>query len=440
MKVLVRVMTETGPATFLAVVVGIFLMPMLAVVSPELKDAFTADVMVGIDLGTTFSVVATCTKKNVTVLPVEGHTTMPSVVFFNSSAVADWTAAPKLPDSAVVVGRRANALRATHPHNTIYGAKRLIGLDYDEPVVQLERKTLQYDVGKDEQGYAVPVVEGRMVSPEEVGTFLLRRLKTVAQEAGSVLRRVFGFKFKSVTVSVPVSFTHEQRAATIRAASKAGFSFVRVIEEPIAAAIAYGLDDHEGDRKVVVYDFGGGTLDVALLRLDPSQGAFMVIDRAGDPHLGGEDFDTAIAQHFNAKIKEATGATDDTMAAVHPAILQAAEGAKRALSDSESVHLDLEVARDEWPELDIPELVLSREDLEMICSELLQRARVPLVEALRQMNLRPEDIDDVVMVGGSSRLTAVRKLVSDFFGGLRLNTDINPDTAIAIGAARSFGC
>jgi molecular chaperone DnaK (HSP70) len=180
---------------------------------------------------------------------------------------------------------------------------RYAGLDYDEPVVQLERKTLQYDVGKDEQGYAVPVVEGRMVSPEEVGTFLLRRLKTVAQEAGSVLRRVFGFKFKSVTVSVPVSFTHEQRAATIRAASKAGFSFVRVIEEPIAAAIAYGLDDHEGDRKVVVYDFGGGTLDVALLRLDPSQGAFMVIDRAGDPHLGGEDFDTAIAQHFNAKIK-----------------------------------------------------------------------------------------------------------------------------------------
>mmetsp|Transcript_29611 Transcript_29611/g.74483 ORF Transcript_29611/g.74483 Transcript_29611/m.74483 type:complete len:434 (+) Transcript_29611:190-1491(+) len=433
-------MNDTGPATFLAVAVGILLMPLLAVVSPELKDAFTADVMVGIDLGTTFSVVATCTKKNVTVQSIDGRETMPSVVYFNASSVPNWREAPVIPDKAVAVGLHAHALKAQHPRNVIYGAKRLIGLDYDDPVVQLERAALQYVVGKDEEGYAVPVVQGRMISPEEVGTFLLRRMKTVAQDAGSVLRRVFGFKFKSVTVSVPVSFSHDQKAATIRAANKAGFAFVRVIEEPIAAAIAYGLDDHEGDRKVVVFDFGGGTLDVALLRLDPEQGAFLVMDRAGDPHLGGEDFDTAIAQHFKARLQGLTGASEEAMAQVYPAILQASEAAKRALSEHEVVQLDTAGMRTEHPALEIPDLQLSRADLEAICADLLDRARAPLAQALRQMNLAASDIDDVVMVGGSSRLTAVRNLVSEFFGGIRLNTDINPDTAIAIGAARSFGC
>uniref|UniRef100_A0A061S952 Glucose-regulated protein n=1 Tax=Tetraselmis sp. GSL018 TaxID=582737 RepID=A0A061S952_9CHLO len=431
-------MAETGPGTFAALLVVALLIPGLSIVFPNLQEALTADVVVGIDLGTTYSVVATCTKKVVSVHNIDGHETLPSVVYFNTSAVPSWSSAKTIPPGSVTVGTSAHDLKDVFPRNVVYASKRLIGLEYNSSVVRQEREALQYAVAQDEEGRAVPTVEGRHIPPEEIASWLLRRLKAAAQGGGSPLRRLLGFKFKGVTVSVPVSFSQEQKAATIRAANRAGFSFVRLIEEPVAAAIAYELNKHEGDRIVLVFDFGGGTLDVALLRLDPEQGAFLVMDRAGDPHLGGEDFDNMLADHFAALLQRATGADSSTMAGVRPALLQSVERAKRELSREERTRIDLPQGTALGGEL--PELHLSRGDIEAVCRPLLNRARAPLEQALAQMNLQPDDISDVVMVGGSSRLEAVRKMVSEFFGGKKLNTDINPDTAIAIGAARSFGC
>eukprot|EP01024_Parvocaulis_polyphysoides_P030895 TRINITY_DN28061_c0_g1_i1.p1 TRINITY_DN28061_c0_g1~~TRINITY_DN28061_c0_g1_i1.p1 ORF type:complete len:271 (-),score=44.84 TRINITY_DN28061_c0_g1_i1:401-1213(-) len=233
-----------------------------------------------------------------------------------------------------------------------------------------------------------------------------------------------------------------------------GFFQVRLLEEPVAAAIAYDLHTQEGEQLVAVFDFGGGTLDVAVLRLDPEDKTFFIMGTAGDSHLGGQDFDRAVAFYYLNQLTQDLELSDEQRQALVPWMDHAAERAKRELSDLEETSLQLDEnalehqipksLQNVWKKiqsyLQKDELKLTRSSLKQICMKLLDRTEKPIVEVLEVLNMNREDISQVVMVGGSSRLLAVQERVSQFFGGKELNVEIDPDTAIAIGAARSFGC
>ena len=300
---------SAGPGALL-LLVALVLVPCLALlVAPDLAS----EAVVGIDLGTTYSVVAVCVAGKVSVVEVrvdktahpclnrplltharvdeqiDGARTVPSVVSFNVP-----------PHGRTLVGAAAAELRRSRPHTTVHDTKRLIGRQFTDPVVQHEAKHLPYDIvpaGRDGLAgveFALPGVSGAAVTPQSVATTVLSVLKTAAERSRPVANAL-GFSFASATVSVPVGFSREQKAATLNAGRAAGFRLVRLLEEPVAAAIAYGLHDAGGERTVVVYDMGGGTLDVAVLRLDKASRTFLVMATAGDSHLGGEDFDRAIA-------------------------------------------------------------------------------------------------------------------------------------------------
>jgi molecular chaperone DnaK (HSP70) len=291
----------------------------------------TTEATLGIDLGTTFSVAATCERGVVTVVRVPGGSgthaqTMPSVVYF-----------PERAREAAVVGADAARRRDTHPTRVVYDAKRLIGRRVDDPAVAEESKHLPFAVVADDGGFAAIQLgeaddhtpAGRhfakpsSIAPEAVGAAILARLKAAAETAGdggarSFAKRLLGFRFRTVTVSVPVNFSSEQKAATLRAARTAGFAVARLLEEPVAAAVAHDAlrkerDENAAEKKkrterddggalVLVYDLGGGTLDVAVLRSEPSSGTFLVMGSAGDDRLGGEDFDRALLEWAREKL------------------------------------------------------------------------------------------------------------------------------------------
>ena len=413
--------------------------PALSLLWPEL----TSEAVVGIDLGTTFSVVAVCVGGHVQVVEarpvfrpsltapgthttletptqVDGARSVPSVVSFN---------VPQPGRS--VVGAAAAALRATRPHTTVHDTKRLIGRRFDDPVVQQEAQHLPYALvpagpGNASVGLALPGVEGPPVTPQGVATTLLRVLKSAAERSRPVANAL-GFVFSSATVSVPVGFTRQQKAATLEAARAAGFRLVRLLDEPVAAAIAYGLHDSGGERTVVVYDMGGGTLDVAVLRLDKASRTFLVMATSGDAHLGGEDFDRAIAAWVRAHTAAPLAEDDHTTAE----LLVAVEAAKRRLSAENEAQVHLPGGAT---------FTLTVDDAERAVTPLLERAIQPIDTALRSAGLGAGDIDDVVLVGGASQMRAVRRLVGAAFEGRTLHLGLDPDTAIAIGAARAYNC
>ena len=517
----------------------------------------TTEATLGIDLGTTFSVAATCERGVVTVVRVPGGSgthaqTMPSVVYF-----------PERAREAAVVGADAARRRDTHPTRVVYDAKRLIGRRVDDPAVAEESKHLPFAVVAGDGGFAAiqlgeaddDTSAGRhfaktssTIAPEAVGAAILARLKAAAETAGdggarSFAKRLLGFRFRTVTVSVPVNFSNEQKAATLRAARTAGFAVARLLEEPVAAAVAHDalLKKNAAEKKkktkrddggalVLVYDLGGGTLDVAVLRSEPSSGTFLVMGSAGDDRLGGEDFDRALLQwareklsslpepiffpdardggrdargrgggpaareekddsndrssHRNASFFE-TDPTRTDARGVHERALRAMELAKRHLSDRETASIEFayvlsqesasgvgssDAARVERqrvvtdaaavrePSLKTNDgehgtrvfersitLTLTRSDLETACAALLDRAAAPVYAALRAAGgVGVKEITDVVLVGGSSRLAAVRARLAAIFGEERLaregDTGPDPETAVAVGAARSYAC
>ena len=480
----------------------------------------TTEATLGIDLGTTFSVAATCERGIVTVVRVPGGSgtrdaeTMPSVVYF-----------PERADEAAVVGADAAMRRATHPRRVVYDAKRIIGRRVDDPAVAEETKHLPFAVVAGGDGFAAIEMEAndyetksrhtntRLIAPEEVGAAILATLKRVAERgdggAVSVWKRVLGFRFRTMTVSVPVNFSKEQRAATLRAARSAGFAVTRLLEEPVAAAVAHGLlekndasrnkkkkkDENDGGALVLVYDLGGGTLDVAVLRSEPASGTFLVMGSAGDERLGGEDFDRALLEKWlRARLE-----TDETVHfpddddGLRERALREMERAKRFLFDREAVRVEvtyvlepagtkksvgknknattkkrlvvadvktlLEDDADADP--DDPDtdsdarlasmkkqtttLTLTLADFESACSALLERSTAPVYAALRNAGgVGVAEITDVVMVGGSSRLKSVRKRLAAVFGEARVTrggeNGPDPETAVAVGAARSYAC
>jgi molecular chaperone DnaK (HSP70) len=473
----------------------------------------TSEATLGIDLGTTYSVAATCEGGVATVVPAgaplpsragDAHPaprlpTVPSVVHFFP---ADADAAPSAaPPGSVLVGAPAAALRAAAPERTVYDAKRLIGRAFDDPIVQREAAHLPFPVvaldpsrrapppsprrakrrwsdgdgGASLSSGAATALSSRpaafairdlTVSPEDVGAHVLSHLKRAAEStAVPSWRRAFGFSFGAVTVSVPVGFDAARRSATVRAAKLAGFGVVRLMEEPVAAAIAYGLhedpdaDAGRGDRTVLVYDLGGGTLDVAVLRLERATKTFMVMGVAGDDRLGGEDFDRALLEWLERelasprrqmRIGNGDGARESA--------LRAMETAKRALADADAVAVHAYASRREpWlvASLEVADpsrrsshrakahttVTMTRADLESACAHLLARAMAPVHEALRLAGeLAPEDIRDVALVGGSTRLRAVRARLAETFPGIDIKHGVDPDTAVAEGAARSYAC
>jgi len=501
----------------------------------------THEVTLGIDLGTTYSVAATCDKGEVSVVvdDITGSmgavgsdgATVPSVVHFERPAFAlargeRWNRPWKTDHTAVVgttrelkerlrefksrrdgarssndaavmrvgstVGAAAAALRDASPALTVYDAKRLIGRTFDDPIVQEELNHLPFHVientwqprprdaaiGAPLQGVSMPYkrlmpsdrTQVLVIPPEEVGARILSHLKRHSERSLPFFRRNMGFTFGSLTVSVPVGFTKEQRAATLRAANRAGFATARLLEEPVAAAIAYGLHEDDRERTVLVYDLGGGTLDVAVLRLERSSRTFLVLGTAGDPHLGGEDFDRALVGWLRTRLESAGyHLPSDDNARWEEVALRVMERAKRSLSEVErvgvracgdedpaedgdppptfSVYELRPLLEDDGPQREDPPgfacttVWVTGDDLALSCSDLVDRAMSPVSEALHNAgDVDPDEIDDVVIVGGSSRLTVIRRRLSEAFHGRDVHHTVNPDTAIAVGAARSYAC
>ena len=526
-------MLEISPGLILAIVAA------LAALAVGMLD-LTHEVTLGIDLGTTYSVAATCDKGEVSVVvdditgsmgAVGGDgATVPSVVHFERPAFAlargeRWNRPWKTDHTAVVGTTRelkerlrefksrrdgarssndaavarvgstvgaAAALRDASPALTVYDAKRLIGRTFDDPIVQEELNHLPFHVientwpprprdaaiGAPLLGVSMPYkrlmpsdrTQVLVIPPEEVGARILSHLKRHSERSLPFFRRNMGFTFGSLTVSVPVGFTKEQRAATLRAANRAGFATARLLEEPVAAAIAYGLHEDDRERTVLVYDLGGGTLDVAVLRLERSSRTFLVLGTAGDPHLGGEDFDRALVGWLRTRLESAGyHLPSDDSARWEEVALRVMERAKRSLSEVERVGVracgDEDPAEDgdQKPTFSVYELRplldddgsrredppgfacttvwLTRDDLASSCSDLVDRAMSPVSEALHNAgDVDPDEIDDVVIVGGSSRLTVIRRRLSEAFHGRDVHHTVNPDTAIAVGAARSYAC
>ena len=358
---------------------------------------------------------------------MDGAPTVPSVVSYGVP-----------PDGRTLVGAAAAALRSSRPETTVHDSKRLIGLPANHSFALAEAQHLPYAVVPDPADARLCALQlsglpGPPISPRAVATALLKLLKRAA-ERSRPLASALGFSFASATVSVPVGFTRAQRAETLAAGRAAGFRLVRLLEEPVAAAIAYGLHEKGGERTVLVYDMGGGTLDCALLRLDRSSRTFLVLATAGDARLGGEDFDRALAGWVRARAPAGWGGKGNVSAVDEARLLAAVEAAKRRLTRSpEGVTFEL-------PGPGGFQFRLEAADAAAAVAGLLSRAAAPIGEVLERAALSAEEVDDVVLVGGASQLGAVRQVVAAAVGGRELHLGLDPDTAIAIGAARAYNC
>eukprot|EP01063_Lacrimia_lanifica_P006186 TRINITY_DN13722_c0_g1_i1.p1 TRINITY_DN13722_c0_g1~~TRINITY_DN13722_c0_g1_i1.p1 ORF type:complete len:434 (+),score=172.43 TRINITY_DN13722_c0_g1_i1:85-1302(+) len=389
-------------------------LPILCSVMPWWE--FAGETALGVDLGTTFSVASVCQGGKMEAVVVDRDVPLvPSAVSFVKG----------FGKKDVAVGWRALDDQLEAPDEVVALAKRYIGRKYDDGIVGEEAAEVHYAVVEGAKGFAAAEIKERLVAPEEVGGHILRTLKAAAEASVGYWKSLLGFKFYTATVTVPVSFDGFQRAATHAAGKAAGFSMIRLIEEPVAAAMAYNLHDGE-ECDVIVYDMGGGTLDVALLRLQRDSNTFLIVDTAGDPKLGGSDFDRCVLHHIEARLNVAAAELSKKQRAL---LLRTAEQAKIALSDSDSTPV-----RTPWGDL-----TLTLDDLSRECKVLVDRALDPVLELL-DVSLVPEEQLQVVLAGGSSRLRPVRNKLIERFGEERVHFDLDPDLAISLGASKAYGC
>lgn len=355
--------------------------------------------IIGIDLGTTNSLVAVIEKGVPVVLPdpETGNTLVPSVVYFPTDG------------SAPIVGEAAKSYLSVDPHRTVYSAKRLMGKGLAD--LQGETTTLPYTLSSDyAEVVRIDLGNGQVISPPEVGAHVLRALKERAEKH-------LGEAVEKSVITVPAYFNDAQRQATKDAGQIAGLEVVRIVNEPTAASLAYGLQNQKS-ATIAVYDLGGGTFDISLLRL--ADGIFEVLSTNGDTHLGGDDFDEALASLL---LKEAGETAPDAITRSRARI--AAEEAKRSLSDNKSVDITLGESFSR---------TLTRAEFESLVSPLIERTLAPCRQALADAGLTPADVDEVVLVGGSTRVPAVRAAVQELFGKVP-HTNLNPDEVVALGAA-----
>ncbi|MFD7315958.1 molecular chaperone DnaK [Streptomyces sp. NPDC059883] len=370
---------------------------------------------VGIDLGTTNSVIAAWEGGEATVLPnAEGSRTTPSVVAFTDSGER-------------LVGQLARRQAILNPKGTIYSAKRFIGRHFDE--VSDEVKAVTYDVVAGENGVARFDIGGKQYAPEEISALVLRKL---AEDASKSL----GERVTEAVITVPAYFNDAQRTATKDAGRIAGLEVLRIINEPTAAALAYGMDKKEHET-VLVFDLGGGTFDVSIL--DVGDGVVEVRSTAGDTHLGGDDFDRRLVDHLADTFQRENGIDlrDDTQALQR--LFEAAEKAKTELSSVTQTQVSLPfITADANGPKHLTESVM-RSTFEQITADLVDRCLGPVRQALSDAKVTDSDIDEVILVGGSTRIPAVQALVRRLTGGKDPNMSVNPDEVVALGAAVQAG-
>lgn len=372
--------------------------------------------VIGIDLGTTYSCVGIFKNGRVEIIPNEfGNRITPSVVAFT--------------DDERMVGESAKNHAIIDPKRSIYVVKRLIGRKFDDQEVQRDIKWLPYNVvSKGGKPYvSVETTNGqKTLSPEEVSSMILVKMKEVAEN-------YIGQEVKYAVITVPAYFNDAQRQATKDAGTISGLEVLRIINEPSAAAIAYGLDKKQGEKNVVVFDLGGGTFDVSLLTID--NGVFEVIATSGDTHLGGEDFDQRLTEHFVKVFKKKHSVDIKTDSRALQKLKSEVEKAKRDLSSVLQVKVTIEGLING---IDFEETV-TRARFEELCADLFKKTLTPVQTVLDDSGFKKSEIDEIVLVGGSTRIPKVQQLIKDFFNGKEPNRGINPDEAVAYGAAVQGG-
>jgi len=372
--------------------------------------------IIGIDLGTTNSCVAVMEGGDpVVITNAEGSRTTPSIVAFTDSGER-------------LVGQAAKRQAVTNPENTVFAVKRLIGRKYDSAEVQKDLGVLPYKISKASNGDAHVSIRGKDYSPAEISAMILQKMKQTAED-------YLGEKVTEAVITVPAYFNDSQRQATKDAGKIAGLEVKRIINEPTAASLAYGLDK-KGDRKIAVFDLGGGTFDISILEI--GEGVFEVKSTNGDTHLGGEDFDLRIVDYLANEFKKDQGIDlrNDKMALQR--LKEAAEKAKMELSGSTETDINLPFITADASGPKHMNIKLSRSKLEALVDDLIQKVVGPCQTALKDAGLKASDVDEVILVGGMTRMPKVQEKVREVFGK-EPSKGVNPDEVVAIGAAIQGG-
>ncbi len=373
--------------------------------------------IIGIDLGTTNSCVAIMEGGTPKVIENnEGQRTTPSIVAFTN-------------DNEVLVGLAAKRQAVTNPNNTLYAIKRLIGRNFSDPIVQKDIKMVPYKIVKADNGDAWVCVRDENKAPPQISAEVLRKMKKTAED-------YLGTPVTEAVITVPAYFNDSQRQATKDAGRIAGLDVKRIINEPTAAALAYGLDKKRGDSVIAVYDLGGGTFDISIIEIAEVDGEhqFEVLATNGDTFLGGEDFDMALIEYLVGQFKTDTGIDLHSDPLALQRLKEAAEKAKIELSSAQQTDVNLPYITADASGPKHLNIKLTRAKLESLVEKLVERTLPPLKTALKDAGLTVAQINDVILVGGQTRMPMVQKIVEEFFGK-EPRKDVNPDEAVAVGAA-----
>jgi molecular chaperone DnaK len=377
--------------------------------------------IIGIDLGTTNSCVAVMEGDNVKVIEnAEGDRTTPSIIAYSG-------------DGEVLVGQSAKRQSVTNPANTLFAIKRLIGRRFEDSVVGKDKDMVPYKIVRADNGDAWVEVNGKKMAPPEISAKVLQKMKKTAED-------YLGHAVTEAVITVPAYFNDSQRQATKDAGRIAGLEVKRIINEPTAAALAYGMDKRRGDQKIAVYDLGGGTFDVSIIEIAEIEGEhqFEVLSTNGDTFLGGEDFDMRIIDFLVEDFKKSQGfdLRNDPLALQR--LKESAEKAKIELSSSQQTDINLPYITADQTGPKHLNVKLTRAKLESLVEDLIERTMEPCRIALKDAGLTAGQIDEVILVGGQTRMPKVQEKVEQFFGKTP-RKDVNPDEAVAIGAAIQGG-
>jgi len=372
--------------------------------------------IIGIDLGTTNSCVSVLVGGVAKIIEnAEGERTTPSIIAYT--------------DGETLVGQPAKRQSVTNPQNTLFAIKRLIGRRYEDEEVQRDIKIMPYKIVKADNGDAWVEAQGNKMAPPQISAEVLKKMKKTAED-------YLGEKVTGAVITVPAYFNDAQRQATKDAGRIAGLDVKRIINEPTAAAFAYGVDSSKGDSVIAVYDLGGGTFDISIIEIDEVDGekTFEVLSTNGDTHLGGEDFDNRLINFLVAEFKTQQGfdLTNDPLAMQR--VKEAAEKAKIELSSAQQTDINLPYITADQSGPKHLNIKITRAKLESLVEDMVKATLEPLRIALKDADLSVADIDDVILVGGQTRMPLVQKMVTEFFGK-EARKDVNPDEAVAMGAA-----
>ncbi|MPT22876.1 MAG: molecular chaperone DnaK, partial [Starkeya sp.] len=372
--------------------------------------------VIGIDLGTTNSCVAVMEGSTPKVIEnAEGARTTPSIVAFTE-------------DGERLVGQPAKRQAVTNPERTFFAVKRLIGRRYEDPMVEKDKKLVPYQIVRADNGDAWLEADGKKYSPSQISAFTLQKMKETAEA-------YLGAKVDKAVITVPAYFNDAQRQATKDAGKIAGLEVLRIINEPTAAALAYGLDKSEG-KTIAVYDLGGGTFDVSVLEI--GDGVFEVKSTNGDTFLGGEDFDMRLVEYLVAEFKKESGIDLKNDKLALQRLKEAAEKAKIELSSAQQTEINLPFITADQTGPKHLAIKLSRSKFESLVDDLVQRTVEPCKAALKDAGLKAGEIDEVVLVGGMTRMPKIQEVVKQFFGK-DPHKGVNPDEVVAMGAAIQGG-